>query len=191
MGLSAEDRSVLMSTQRLLARVREQTGLAYADDTWSPLSDITLDIIARQMGGLIVQEELGAHTQEIGVPGYFGPPTIVVNRLIAPAFRRLALRHGLAHLAAGELDVGQENEVRFMSSILDYDTLEERRADLFALADLVPDRQIDDELLTGRPLRDLPIWLSAQVKLYAIEWPARRVRDRAHLRAALYARRRD
>ncbi len=191
MANSAEDRQVLVSTRLLLARVRERSGLAYADDTWSPISDITLDILARQMGGMIVQEELGANTQEIGVPGYFGPPAIVVNRRIAAGFRRLALRHGLAHLAAGELDVGQESEVRFMSSILDYGTLEERRADLFALADLVPDRLIDEALLAGTPLRALPIWVASEIRRYAAAWPDPRVRDRARLRVALYADRRD
>lgn len=191
MAVSAEDRAVLVSTRLLLARVREQTGLAYADDTWSPISDITLDILARQMGGMILHDELGANTQEIGVPGYFGPPAIVVNRMIPSGFRRLALRHGLAHLAAGELDAGQESEVRFMSSILDYDTLEERRADLFALADLIPDRQVDEFLLAGGHVRDLPGWVARQTRSFAPDWPIRRVRDRARLRAELYGDRRD
>ncbi len=151
MARSAEDRAVLISTRQLLARVREATGLAYADDTWSPISDITLAIIARQMGGVIVQEELGANTQEIGVPGYFGPPAIVINRLIPAGFRRLALRHGLAHLAAGELDVGEGSEVRFMSSILDYDTLEERRYATDWPARRVRDRaRLRVELYAGR-----------------------------------------
>ena len=191
MAISAEDRQVLQSTRLLLTHVRDQTGLAYADDTWSPISDITLDIIARQMGGVIVLEELGANTQEIGIPGYFGTPAIVVNRLIPGGFRRLALRHGLAHLAAGELEVGQENEVRFMSSILDYDTLEERRADLFALADLVPDRLLDEILLGGARVRDLPAAIAREVRRYAPEWPARRVRDRSRLRAELFGERRE
>ena len=182
---------MVVSARLLIARVREQAGLAYADDTWSPISDITLDIIARRLGGVIVQDELGANTQEVGVPGYFGPPTIVVNRRIRSGFRRLALRHGLAHLVAGELDVGQDSEVRFMSSVLDYDTLEERRADLFALADLIPDRQLDEVLLAGRPVRELSGFVRTQVQLYAAEWPMRRIRDRTRLRLALYADRRE
>ena len=191
MAASADDRAVVVSTRLLIARVREQAGLAYADDTWSPISDITLDIIARRLGGVIVQDELGANTQEVGVPGYFGPPTIVVNRRIRSGFRRLALRHGLAHLVAGELDVGQDSEVRFMSSVLDYDTLEERRADLFALADLIPDRQLDEVLLAGRPVRELSGFVRTQVQLYAAEWPMRRIRDRTRLRLALYTDRRE
>lgn len=190
MARSTETRRLLTSTRQLIERVRQQSGLAYADDTWSPISDITLDLVARRFNGAIVVDELGAHTQEIGIPGYLGPPMIVVNRFIQPGFRRLALRHGLGHLVAGELDAGEGSEVRFMSSILDHSTFEERRADLFALSDLIPDRQIDAVLLDGRPAPAVQRWLTEQVRIYAPDWLARRVRDRVRLRMALYEDRR-
>jgi hypothetical protein len=56
----------------LIRAVQAQAGLAYADDTWSPISDITLDLIARRMGTLISHRNLGEGIQELGVPGYMG-----------------------------------------------------------------------------------------------------------------------
>jgi hypothetical protein len=52
-------------------------------------------------------------------------------------------------LVAGELEPEEGTEVRFMSSLLDCVTLEERRADLFALADLIPDREFKERRRAG------------------------------------------
>ena len=56
------------------------------------------------------------------------------RRSIARERGRAACRHGLAHLLAGDLDVGEGADVRFMSSILEFMSVEERTADCFALA---------------------------------------------------------
>lgn len=166
----------------LLDWVGRQTNLAYADETWSPISDITLGIIARQMGAALVERELGADVQEMGIPGYLGPPVIAVNRSIAPGLKRLALRHGLAHLVAGELEPEEGAGVRFMSSVTDWMTLEERRADLFALADLVPDRVLTEWRARGLALEAA---VAREIRRYAPAWPAGRVGDRVALRLRL------
>lgn len=181
-----ESRAVLNSTRMLLQAVRGQAGLAYADDTCSPISDITLGIVARRMGCALRVDDLGPDFQEFGLPGYLGPPMIVINRRIDPGLRRCALRHGLAHLVAGELEVGQGSEVRFMSSILDYMSLEERRAALFALADLIPDRQLSTIASAAYSSLDIKRWLIQEIRPYARGWPEERLRDRALLREGLY-----
>lgn len=178
-------RAVLDSTRMLIRAVRGQAGLAYADDTWSPLSDITLSLIARRLGTRLTQDDLGDGIQEIGIPGYVGAPVIVVNRAIAPGLRRLALRHGLAHLVAGELEPEQGGDVRFMSSIHDHMTLEERRADLFALADLIPDRQLMELQRSGYERSELERWVTCEILRYASSWPSERMEDRCGLRMAL------
>lgn len=190
MAVSAEDLAVLRSTQSLLRAIAWQTGHGYADEYFSPAGDLTLQMIARSMGGEIEVEELGPNTQELGVPGYFGPPLIIVNRLLPPMQRRLALRHGLAHLIAGELEAGQGNEVRFMSLITDYKTMEERRADLFALADLFPDREVEALIATSSQVRRVDASLRQEIRTFAPEWPRDRLADRVRLRLALYEDRR-
>lgn len=170
------DRAAVASTVVLIHAVRSQTGFAYADDTWSPIAELTLGGIAKKFGAELHEAPLPDGIQEVGVPAYFSGPIVVVNHRIPPALRGLALRHGLAHLVAGELEAGIGAEIRFMSSVSDWMALEERRADLFALADLIPDRL----------LRDDPEWLAAEISLLAPDWPADRLFDRVGLRLALW-----
>jgi hypothetical protein len=96
------------------------------------------------------------------------------------------MRHGLAHLVAGELAEEEGAGLRFMSSILDHMTLEERRADLYALADLLPDRTLAGAVITEpSPERGLR-WMEGQVQQFAATWSRERVRDRAQLRWDLF-----
>jgi hypothetical protein len=181
----ARDAEVLRSTRRLIRIVNERSGLVYADQCGT-ISLISVEIIARRMGAGLCCEELASGTHEIALPAYFGPPVLVVNRYDHHGMRSIALRHGLAHLVAGELDAGEGGELRFMSSILDYMTLEERRADLFALADLVADWMVEGIYASGVPAEKVEMELRRHVKALAPEWPAARVRDRTRLRLALY-----
>lgn len=183
--LRPADREVITSTRWLIHRAVEQCQLPYADSN-AGMSLPTVEIMARRMGAGIRCEELAHGTQEIAFPGYFGPPVIVVNRYGHYGMRSIALRHGLAHLVAGELEMAEGGGLRFMSSILDDSTLEERRADLFALADMVPDWWLDELVASGAVRRKVEQELRRHVRALAPEWPASRARDRTRLRLALY-----
>jgi hypothetical protein len=174
--LTSADRAVLASTEVLLRAMRSQTGLPYADETWSPVGDLTLAIMANKFGAELIEAPLADGVQELGIPAYMGTPIVVVNHRMPPALRSFALRHGLAHLVAGELEAGQGAEVRFMSQVNDWMSLEERRSDLFALADVIPDRE----------MREDPEWLAGEISLLAPDWPAERLFDRVELRLALW-----
>jgi hypothetical protein len=184
-GSAKQDTEVLRSTRRLIRIVNDRSGLVYADQCGS-ISLISVEIIARRVGAGIRIEPLALGTHEIGFPGYFGPPVIVVNKYDHYGMRSIAIRHGLAHLVAGELEVGEVSDLRFMSSILDYMMLEERRADLFALADMVADWMVEGLHASGAPAEKVELELRRHVKALAPEWPAARVRDRSRLRLALY-----
>lgn len=172
-----ETQAVLDSTSVLLRAIRNQTNLAYADAVWSPVSPITVGLMAQRFGAEIREIHLSPHAQEMGIPAYFGAaPLILINKDLRPSYRALALRHGLAHLIAGELDAEQGVEIRFMSTTLDWTTQSERRADLFALADLIPDRE----------MRDDPDWLTAEIGAFAADWSSERLFDRASLRLLLW-----
>lgn len=172
------DEAVVRSTQVLLDLVRRQS-LPYADPMWSPISPLSVGLIAVRFGASLQEAPLPDGIQELGIPAYLSNPIVVVNRSLPPAGRNLALRHGLAHLVAGELERGIGSEVRFMSLMHDYMTLEERRADLFALADLIPDRDLPADA----------VMLAADVARYAPEWPLARLWDRVRLRRTLAASR--
>ena len=72
-----------------------------------------------------------------------------------------------------------------MSSILDYMTLEERRADLFTLADLIPDRQLQTLQASGYSVRELEHRVTCEIKRCTPTWPADRIADRRALRLSM------
>lgn len=183
---NVETTAVLASTRALIDWTRGQSGHAYADDSWSPISDLDVEVIARYFSCRLVTDELPVGVQEIGIPGYTGDPTIVVSRRLPLPFRRLAVRHGLAHLVAGELEGEHDSGIRFMSSILDASTIEERRADLYALADLVPDRDLAEILKLEPDPPGALVWLKGQIRRVAPMWPVERLEDRARLRWLLF-----
>lgn len=185
-SLAGPDWAVVMHTRQLIESVRKRTGLIYADELCGSISPISIRVIAKQLGADIIEDDIGEHAQEVGVPGLLGPPVIVVNRYAEPSMRALACRHGLAHLLAGDLDVGDGMEVRFMSSILEWQTFEERSADLFALADVLEAGEVRDLFHQVRQRRLVARAVRARVKAMAPRWPTARVADRARLRLALY-----
>ena len=188
MGRSASpaDRAIVVATRALIRSVERRSRLCYADGIAGPISPMSVQIIARQLGADIIEADLGQHTHEIAVPGYCGPPVIVVNRYAEPAMRHLACRHGLAHLAAGDIAIGEGADVQFMSSILDDMTPAERVADCFALADVVPGWQLESLVASNASGTAIEHELRRHIQALAPRWPAARVRDRTRLRLALF-----
>lgn len=177
---------VLDSTRALVEWTRGQSGLGYADEHSSPCSDLDLEGIARRFGCFLRVAPLQEGVQELALPGIVGPPTITVNRNLPGPARRLALRHGLAHLVAGELEGEYDSGPRFMSSVHDYMALEERRADLFGLVDLVPDRDLAAAVRAHHSPTTARWWMESQIQQFAPNWPKDRLEDRARLRWQLY-----
>jgi hypothetical protein len=176
---------VVASTLALLARVRGQ-GLGYADHDWSPLSELDVELVARHFGARLRVAPLPDEIQELAVPGLAGPHTLRVNRHLPAPYRRLAMRHGLAHVVAGELEGDHDAGPRFLSSFQDYFSLEERRADLFALADLIPDRELVPAIRAQPSPLGALWWMVGQVQQFATGWPKDRLEDRARLRWELF-----
>lgn len=89
----------------------------------------------------------------------------------SPRDRAFAIRHGLGHVLGGHVaDFG------YSAAADDWDCHEEAVADLFALADLLPDREMNAD----------PEWLAGEISLLAPDWPHDRVFDRTALRLALW-----
>lgn len=153
---ASDHAAVVREVRRLVARCH-QLGVAYATDDWSPLSDITLGLLLRRAG--IQWEYVHAeHFGEVVWPPICGTYLLQLNRAQPPAHRRFALRHGLAHVLAGHVA-----DLSFAHDGHHWMCWEERVADAFALADLVPER-IGDR--------------AAEVRKYCPEWSEYRLRDR-------------
>lgn len=155
--------------------------MLYADEDWSPLSDLTLALLLKRAGVQWSYAPL-AGICEIVTPPICGIHLMLVEEVQTNAERRFAVRHGLAHVLAGHVE-----EACF---VRDRDPMshEERVADLFAFADLLPQRMID-ELVTARyGFFDISCWLIEQMRIYCPSWRVTRLHDRLNMLLPLPAR---
>lgn len=178
------DSALLASTRFLIDQMRRAIGVPYAEPGLSPVNDFWIQHAARHLNTLLEMRVLPKGIYEIATPGYMGNAVIAIRKGLPTNEKRVALRHGLAHLVGGELDDCEAGQVRFMSSMLDVMSLEERRADLFALADMVPDLWIAEVPSTG--YADLEYWVAERIRVLLPSWPEERVKDRARLRVLLF-----
>jgi hypothetical protein len=181
---SVDDPALLVTTRFLLQQMERAVGVPYAQERWAPVGDQLVEMAARRMGTVLVDCDLPEGVYEMATPGYFGHAVIAIRKGLTTNERRLAIRHGLAHLLAGELDSCEGGQVRFMSSMVDVMSLEERRADLFALADMVPDWWLEEVATKGEG--ELEVWAAEWIRMLIPSWPGQRVQDRARLRVRLF-----
>ena len=156
----------------------ELLGVAYASDDWSPLSDITLGLLLKRAG---VQWRYAAldGLAEIVWPPVCGVYLLQLERAQPPAEKRLAVRHGLGHVLGGDVA-----DLAFSHDGHECFGHEERVADLFALVDLVPDRELAALRAAHYTFDEQRWWLTCELKRYASGWSDERIRDRVALRLA-------
>lgn len=171
------ERACVHNVRLLVARAHE-LGVLYADDDWAPLSDITFALLLERAGvrwRYCAMEGLA----EIIWPPVCGIHVMHLAKGQPYAERRFAMRHGLAHVLAGHA----------MDRVWRQDgpSMEESVADLFALADLMPDRELAG-VVDGGTLSEpmLQAYLMARVLEYAPSWEPAKVLDRVSLRWALW-----
>lgn len=111
-------------------------------------------------------------------PAMDGVQPVFVNAAAPRVDRQLAIRHELSHVTCGESGV-------FMSDD-DFMTPHERRADLVALADLVPGWWIRMVRRSRTPWRSVLREIESAILSWGEGWPQERLRDRAQLRLELY-----
>lgn len=161
-----------------LVRDAERLQVLYADDDWAPLSDITLGLLLRRAGIRWRYAPL-AGLAEVVWPPAFGLHLMLVERAQTAGEKRLAMRHGLAHVLAGHLDdyvrAGDRN----------WGSYEETVADLFALVDLIPNRMLAELRSAGFTKVERRRWAARELRRYAPRWPAVRIADRIRLRLGM------
>lgn len=173
-------RSASLASARLAIARARSLAVAYADDDWSPLSDITFALLLKR-AGIQWQYQPLRGLVEIVWPPICGVHLILLYDYLAPAERRFAVRHGLAHVLLDHMARGS-----FARTDHDWREDEEGAADLFALADLVPDRVVQRGIDAGLPRVELERWLQGEIWRYVPSWSAPRLEDRAALRLALW-----
>jgi hypothetical protein len=179
--MSYEDAEVLGATERLVERAR-----AIVPDYGSGFIPLRTDQLSALLVGAECHVEIfpfRSDTVAMVLPRCAGVYPILLNRESQRTDALLALRHELGHVLAGDAD-----GVIFMAAS-GCMTLQERAADLFALADLVPAgwiRWIRGERL---PWREVAREVEDAVRGYAEEWTPERLEDRVRLRCTLFRRR--
>lgn len=170
---------LLARTRQAIARARNHQ-VAYADEDFSPLSEITLALILKR-AGIQWQYQPLRGLVEIVWPPICGVHLIMAHDYLTPGERRFAVRHGLAHVLMG--DVGEGG---FARSRHDWRQPEEVIADLFAWADLIPDRMLEERRAAGYSRAELEGWTIGEMQRYTPGWAPERILDRMALRHYLW-----
>lgn len=175
---------VVRLTQQLLGSIPRRTGLRAEGSRLRGL-----ERIVKGLGGAVLDTELGERIGGLALPGVVGPPVLVINQRLRGVARWLVLAHETAHLAAGECTLSstfkQDGTVRRRAHILNYSTVSERRADLFALAVVLRDRELAPVLALEPTRRRRVAALAHAIRRVVPDWPSDRVEDRATLRLLL------
>lgn len=125
---------------------------------------------------------LGEEPVEAVTPTVMGRYFLMYSTDVPTLVQETAIRHGLAHIAAGHVDYPPKIE----PSVPQYMTHHERVADVLALIDLIPTWVM--RLLRDAQLRtpEIRAELSTFVGPYTHGWPADRLADRISLRTMIY-----
>lgn len=148
-------------------------GILYGDDDWQ-CSDITLALLLKRVGIEWSYAPLDGLC-EIVTPPICGIHLMLVEHAQTPAEKRFAVRHGLGHVLAGHVE--EETFVRERDPM----SHEERVADMFAFADLLPPRQLEELRAAGYRPWDINLWTSAEILRYCPSWRAPRLLDRLNM----------
>lgn len=147
-----------------------------------PFAPVRTDQLAgllRRTGCHVEVFHFQSQTVAMTLPRCAGVYPILLNRAAERTDRVFALRHELGHVLAG--DVGGALFLTSEGVMSD----EERVADLFALADLVPGWWIE-WVSTDVPEGEMGDEIAQAVAEFAGDWPAERTIDRARLRLRMY-----
>jgi hypothetical protein len=170
-----DDGTVIGEAMRLVEGAR-RVDAGYAGST-SPLRTDQLAGLMRNSGCHVEVFPFRSSLGAMALPRYAGLYPVFVNSAADRTERVFALRHELAHVLAGDVD-----EPLYLADD-GYTSLQERVADLFALADLVPGwwmRWISEDA------NRFESEVARAVTDFAEGWPSERIADRARLRIALF-----
>jgi hypothetical protein len=174
---SSEDRTVVEAAAQLVRR------------SWSLLEEpaarppLRTDQITRLLLASRTRLcEYPFHSGAVGmaIPWGADEHAILIDSAASRADYQFTIRHELAHVLAGEV-----SETLFLTAA-DTMSFSERRADLFAVADLVPAWLIGQLRGRRRPWVQLRLEVQQAFRELTEGWSEERLRDRARLRVLLH-----
>jgi len=179
---SAETAAVVAEVLRVFESLSKRN-ILYGD-IFSPLHDDGLREVARRLTIRVDCASLGEQDVEVVMPPVFGRYVMVISTDVNDRRRSFALRHGIGHVAADHV-----TDVAFLRNHDErnaYMAHEERVADLFALADVVPWYMLGEHRKARTGWGAIRQVLCRVIREHTVDWPEERVLDRAELRLALY-----
>jgi Zn-dependent peptidase ImmA (M78 family) len=127
----------------------------------------------------LVEMRIGAGVTGMALPFDDGH-LIALDSNCQRADQLFTIRHEFAHILAAEVE-----HALFLTSE-DTMSFSERRADLFAVADLTPTRWVEWMRGGGRPWKHLTLEVKQAFRELTEGWSEQRLNDRAKLRVELY-----
>lgn len=177
--MSSEDRAVVEATAAL---VRRAWSMLEEESARTPLrTDQISRLLARTRTRLCEYRFLSSAVG-MAIPWGAEEHAILIDSTAARADYEFTIRHELAHVLSGEV-----SETLFLSAA-DTMSFSERRADLFAVTDLVPAWLISQLRGTRRPWSRVTLDVQQAFRELTEGWSEERLRDRARLRTELYRR---
>lgn len=177
--MSSEERSVVDATAALVRSAWTMLGEASARP---PLRTDQLSRLLVLSRTRLCEYPFRSGTVGMAIPWGADGHVILLDSAASRADYLFTLRHELAHVLAGEV-----SDTLFLSAA---DTLSfsERRADLFAVADLVPGWFMRQIRAGRRPWRQIRLEVVQAFRALTDGWSEERLLDRARLRVELYRR---
>lgn len=176
--MNSEDGAVLDATRALIERARQQGAPGYAAG-WIPVGTRDLSALLVATRTQLVERRFVSRATGMALPAGAGEHVILLDAGAARADAMFTVRHEMAHILAREV-----SEALFLTSE-DTMSFSERRADLFAVADLTPSRWMQ-RYTSRRPARNAAIAVVQAYREMTHGWSDARLWDRARLRLLLY-----
>ena len=174
---SSDDAEVLCATAAL---VRRSWALLDQPEIRAPMrTDQITQLLVRSRTRLC-EYPFSSGAVGMAIPWGSGEHAILIDSRAPRADYLFTIRHELAHVLAEEV-----NETLFLTAA-DTMSFSERRADLYAVADLVPAWLIRQLRGTRRPWSHLTLEVQQAFREHTVGWSEERIRDRARLRVGLY-----
>lgn len=174
---SSEEKVLLQATAALLARSRELLG---EPTTHSPLRTDQISALLVRTRTRLCEYRFQSGAIGMAIPWGADEHAILIDSAASRGDYDFTVRHELAHVLAGEV-----SDALFLSAA-DTMSFSERRADLYAVADLVPPWLLRQLRGTRRPWSRVQLDVQQAFRELTGGWSEERLRDRARLRVELY-----
>jgi hypothetical protein len=175
--MSSEDRAVVEATAAL---VRRAWSMLEEESAQTPLRTDQISRLLTRTRTRLCEYRFLSSAVGMAIPWGAEEHAILIDSGASHADYQFTIRHELAHVLAGEV-----SETLFLTAD-DTMSFSERRADLFAVVDLVPAWLVRKLRGTRRPWAHVSLEVKQAFRELTVDWSEERLRDRVRLRVELF-----